>query len=410
MAGHGALPRDGGRPARGRAAHRPLRPAAALPRGGGAHRGGRRGRDPGPLARRPGPRPGAHRSRDVRRLSGRDEPHPPRGGAHRAGEPADHPDRPRRLHPDRRGRRADPGRPAHRGRRVARDLPGQRPARAGLPGPRGVAAAAGAARRAGGPRRARRADRPRRHRRVHGDPGGAAAVPRPPRAAARRPPGGRGRRGRGPGVVGAARGVAVPRPARARRQRPAARDLRALAAHGRLVVLVALRLHAVARGGPGPAPLGGRADPAAGVRRRDRGVDADRPQPRDPREAPRGRGDAGRRRRRAADPGTVERAVGPRRDHGGGRGAAGPEQPREPERPLPPGHPGPDRLVRRAAADLLLPGRHRGVDGGRDRPQPARRHLRPARPGLVHARRGRALRRRDRRRPLPRAGVGGRSS
>ena len=122
---------------------------------------------------------------------------------------------------------------------------------------------------------------------VHRDARGAAAVPRPPRAPARRPPGARGRRGRGAGVVGAARGVAVPRPARTRRQRPAARDLRALAAHRGLVVLAALRLHAVARGGPRPAPLGRRADPAAGVRRRDRGLDTHRPQPRDPREAPR---------------------------------------------------------------------------------------------------------------------------
>ena len=62
---------------------------------------------------------------------------------------------------------------------------------------------------------------------------------------------------------------------------------------------------------------------------------------------------------------------------------------------LPPGHARADRLVRGPVADLLLPGRDRRLDGGRGVPQPARRHCRAARPRLVHARRGRALRRGD---------------
>ena len=51
-------------------------------------------------------------------------------------QPERHPRRARRVDPGHRGHRPDPRRLPHRGRRLAHDLPRQRPARAGLPGAR----------------------------------------------------------------------------------------------------------------------------------------------------------------------------------------------------------------------------------------------------------------------------------
>ena len=108
---------------------RHVRPPPPLPRRCEPHGDRRAARRPRPEHRRAHRRPRDPRLRHLRRLSRLDVPDPQRGQAHRDHEPRGHPHRPGRLDADDRRHRADPRRPAHRHRRVARDTRHQRAAR-----------------------------------------------------------------------------------------------------------------------------------------------------------------------------------------------------------------------------------------------------------------------------------------